>query len=129
MLRRDRDGAGIALVVAGAEPIYRERFPAAVALGAFSARGIRAKRFFRGVVLGYALDAFFFAYQVVFYVVAAARRLGAGRHTYGDMLKTAFPWATVLFIGFLPAVTEEGSAVCSRSRFWTGSAPGASSPS
>jgi len=105
-------GAGIALVVAGSEPIYRERFPQHLSLsGMFSRRGLRTKRFFRGVLLGYALTAFFFAYQVVFYVVAA--RLGAWAPSevkYDNMLSTAFPWVTVLFIGFLPAVLEEGSS-------------------
>ena len=103
-------GAGIALVVAAAEPIYRERFPRQLSLsGAFSARGIQSKAFLRSVVLGYALVAFFMAYQAVFYVVAA--RFGAWAPAdvpYSDMLNTSFPWATVLFIGFLPAVTEEG---------------------
>jgi hypothetical protein len=103
-------GAGIAFVVAAAEPIYRERFPGQVSLsGLFSARGIRTKEFFRGILLGYALVAFFFAYQAVFYVVAA--RFGAWSPAdipYDDMLNTAFPWATVLLIGFLPAVSEEG---------------------
>ena len=102
--------AGIALVVAAAEPIYRERFPGQVSLaGAFSPRGIQTKSFFLAVVLGYALAAFFFAYQAVFYVVAA--RFGAWAPAdvpYSDMLNTALPWATVLFIGFLPAVSEEG---------------------
>ncbi len=105
-------GAGIALVVAAAEPIFRERFPQHLSLSkTFSARGFRSKGFFRGVLLGYALTAFFFAYQVVFYVIAA--RLGAWAPSevkYDNMLSTAFPWVTVLFIGFLPAVLEEGSS-------------------
>ncbi len=103
-------GAAIAVVVGGAEPIYRERFPRQQSLaGTFSRRGLGTKRFFRGIVLGYALTGFFFAYQAVFYVVAA--RLGAWAPAdipYSDMLNTAFPWATVLLIGFLPAVSEEG---------------------
>ncbi|HKA37939.1 MAG TPA: hypothetical protein VKH43_14030 [Thermoanaerobaculia bacterium] len=105
-------GALIALVVASSEPIYRERFPGHVSLpGLFSKRGLRSKSFFRGLVLGYAMTAFFFAYQAVFYVVAA--KLGAwapAEIPYDDILNTALPWATVLFIGFLPAVLEEGSS-------------------
>ncbi len=103
-------GAGIAIVVAAAEPIYRERFPRPLSLsGAFSLRGIRTREFLRSVALGYALVAFFFAYQAVFYVVAA--RFGAWAPAdvpYSDMLNTALPWAEVLLIGFLPAVSEEG---------------------
>jgi membrane protease YdiL (CAAX protease family) len=103
-------GAGIAIVVAAAEPIYRERFPRQFSLGgAFSARGIQTKAFLRSVLLGYALVAFFFAYQAVFYVVAG--HFGAwspAEVPYDDMLNTALPWATVLLIGFLPAVSEEG---------------------
>jgi MFS family permease len=105
-------GAGIALVVAAAEPIFRERFPQHLSLSKmFSARGFRSKGFFRGVLLGYALTAFFFAYQVIFYVIAA--KLGAWAPSevkYDNMLSTAFPWVTVLFVGFLPAVLEEGSS-------------------
>jgi len=105
-------GAGIAMVIAAAEPIYRERFPRQLSLsGLFSRNGLRSKRFFRGVLLGYAMTAFFFAYQAIFYVVAA--RLGAwapAEIPYDDILNTAFPWVTVLFIGFLPAVLEEGSS-------------------
>ncbi len=103
-------GAGIALIVAAAEPIYRERFPAQVSLhGAFSIRGIQTKAFLRSVVLGYALAAFFFAYQAVFYVVAGHFGAWAPADVpYSDMLNTALPWATVLLIGFLPAVSEEG---------------------
>ncbi len=103
-------GAGIACVIAAAEPPYRQRFPGQLSLsGIFSFRGLRSKRFFRGVLSGYALVAFFFAYQAVFYVVAA--RFGAWSPAdvpYSDMLSTAFPWATVLLVGFFPAVSEEG---------------------
>ena len=103
-------GAGIAFVVASAEPEYRERFGSHLSLsGLFSRRGIGTKRFFLGVLLGWALVAFFFAYQAVFYVVA--ERFGAWSPAdipYSDMLNTAVPWATVLLIGFLPAVSEEG---------------------
>ncbi len=103
-------GAGIAIVVAAAEPMYRERFPRQFSLGgAFSVRGIQTKAFFRSVLLGYALVAFFFAYQATFYVVAG--HFGAwspAEIPYDDMLNTALPWATVLLIGFLPAVAEEG---------------------
>jgi membrane protease YdiL (CAAX protease family) len=103
-------GAAIAVVVASAEPIYRERFPRQLSLaGMFSRRGLRTKRFFLSVVLGYALTAFFFAYQAVFYVVAARFGAWAPADTpYSDLLNTAVPWATVLLIGFLPAVSEEG---------------------
>ncbi|HSS45335.1 MAG TPA: hypothetical protein VLO07_08345, partial [Thermoanaerobaculia bacterium] len=105
-------GAGIAIVIAAAEPIYRERFPRHLSLsGLFSKRGLRSKRLFRGVLLGYAMTAFFFAYQAIFYVVAA--RLGAwapAEINYDNILNTAIPWVTVLFIGFLPAVLEEGSS-------------------
>ena len=102
--------AGIAFVVAAAEPIYRERFPRQASLsGMLSARGLQSKGFLLAVVLGYALAAFFFAYQAVFYVVA--EHFGAWAPAdvpFDNILNTAFPWATVLLIGFLPAVSEEG---------------------
>src|SRR5262249_5527113 len=92
--------------------IYRERFPQHPALSrAFTPRGIQTKGFFKAVVLGYALAAFFFAYQAVFYVVAG--RFGAWAPAdvpYSDMLNTAVPWATVLFIGFLAGVPGGGSS-------------------
>ncbi len=99
----------IGVVVASGEPAFREQFPKKVSIpGVFSRRGLRSRTCFRGIVLGYALTAFFFAYQAVFYVVAA--RFGAwapAEVPYDDILNTTFPWATVLFMGFFPAVSEE----------------------
>ena len=83
--------AGIAFVVAAAEPIYRERFPGQASLtGMLSLRGLQSKGFLLAVVLGYALAAFFFAYQAVFYVVA--EHFGAwapAEVPFDNMLNTA----------------------------------------
>jgi hypothetical protein len=99
----------IAIVVAAGEPVFRERFPKKISIPRlFSRRGLRSRTCFRGIILGYALTAFFFAYQAVFYVVAS--RFGAwapAEVPYDDILNTTFPWATVLFMGFFPAVSEE----------------------
>ena len=99
----------IGIVVAAGEPAFRQRFPRQLSIsGVFSRRGLRGRSCFRGIVLGYTLTAFFFAYQAVFYVVAS--RFGAwapAEVPYDDILNTTFPWATVLFMGFFPAVSEE----------------------
>lgn len=99
----------IAVVVAAGEPVFRERFPGHLsAAGAFSSRGLRTRSAMRGIVLGYAMTAFFLAYQILFYL--GADRLGAwapAEVPYDDILNTSFPWATVLFMGFFPAVSEE----------------------
>jgi len=105
-------GVVLLLLVAAGEPLYRERYPDKPALGRLlSTRGVGSKRFFRGLLLGYAMTAFFFAYQIVFYLVAA--RLGAWAPAdvpYSNLLGTWFPWAGVLLMGFLPATTEEFSS-------------------
>lgn len=105
-------GVVLLLLVAAGEPLYRERYPDKPALGRLlSLRGLGTKRFFRGLLLGYAMTAFFFAYQIVFYIVAA--RVGAWAPAdvpYSNLLGTAFPWLGVLLMGFLPATTEEFSS-------------------
>ncbi len=105
-------GAALLLLVAAGEPLYREGLPSQPALGRIlSLRGWRSKRFFRGLLLGYAMTAFFFAYQVVFYL--AADRLGAwapAEIPYSSLLGTAFPWLGVLIMGFMPSTTEEFSS-------------------
>jgi membrane protease YdiL (CAAX protease family) len=101
--------AGLFLLVAAGEPLFREACPGQPALGRIlSWRALRSKRFFRGLLLGYAMTAFFFAYQVVFYI--AAERFGAWAPAdipYSSLLGTSFPWLGVLLMGFVPATTEE----------------------
>jgi membrane protease YdiL (CAAX protease family) len=104
-------GAGGLLFVlaAAAEPLYREAFPERISLGnLFLLRGLRTKRFLLGCILGITLTGIFIAYQTGFYMVAY--RFGAWSPAdvpYSDLLNTKFPWAFVLFGGFLPAVSEE----------------------
>jgi len=104
-------GAGglLFLLAAAAEPLYREFLPGKLSLGnLFRPRGLRTKAFFLGSVLGLSLCGIFIAYQTAFYIVAY--RYGAWSPAdvpYTDLLNTRFPWAYVLFGGFLPAVSEE----------------------
>lgn len=102
-------GAFIFLLVAAAEPAYREGFPALISLRRyFSWNGLRTRSFFIANVVGIGLTFFFFAYQTVFYL--AANRLGAWAPSdvpFTNDLNTAIPWAAVLFGGFFPAVSEE----------------------
>jgi len=102
-------GALIFLVVAAAEPMYREGFPCQMSLRRYlSWTGIRTRSFLIANIVGIGLTFFFFAYQAVFYVVA--NKLGAWAPSdinFSNDLNTRIPWVGVLFTGFIPAVTEE----------------------
>ena len=104
-------GSGmLMIVICGAgEVLYRERLQNQLAIPRlWTVRALASKRVFLSLILGNTLVAFFIAYQVVFYVIAA--RFGAWAPAdvpYDDILNTAFPWIAVLFAGFFPAFSEE----------------------
>ena len=102
-------GAFIFLIVASAEPVYRESFPRLASVRrTLSWHGLRSRSFFIANVVGIAMTFFFFAYQTVFYL--AADKLGAWAPAdipFSNLLNTRIPWIAVLFIGFFPAVSEE----------------------
>lgn len=99
----------IVFLTASAEPVYRAAYPGLTSLRrGLSWRGLRSRSFLINNIVGITLTCFFFAYQTVFYL--AANKLGAWSPAdvnYSDMLSTSIPWVWVLFIGFLPAVSEE----------------------
>ena len=104
-------GAGglLFVITAAAEPLYREFLRNKISLGnQFRLRAMRTRSFLLGSILGLSLCGIFIAYQTAFYIVAY--RFGAWSPAdvpYSDLLNTRFPWAYVLFGGFLPAVSEE----------------------
>lgn len=99
----------IVFLTASAEPVYRAAYPGLTSIRmGLSWRGLRSRSFLINNIVGITLTCFFFAYQTVFYL--AANKLGAWSPAdvnYSDMLSTRIPWVWVLFIGFLPAVSEE----------------------
>jgi hypothetical protein len=100
------------LLTAGGESVYRDALPEKIALGSFfTRRGLRTREFFLATIVGFALAAFFIAYQAVFYCIADAFGAWAPAEIpYDELLNTSLPWAVVLLIGFSPAVIEEFSA-------------------
>ncbi|HET7712468.1 MAG TPA: CPBP family intramembrane glutamic endopeptidase, partial [Thermoanaerobaculia bacterium] len=104
-------GAAIFLMIVcgSGEVLYRERLPHQLAMPRLWTRSaLTSRRVFHSFVLGYTLVAFFVAYQVIFYIVAA--KFGAwapAEIPYDDMLNTALPWVAVLFAGFFPSLSEE----------------------
>jgi membrane protease YdiL (CAAX protease family) len=98
------------MILAGAgEVLYRERLPQHLALPRlWTPRALASKRVFLAFILGYTMVAFFIAYQVAFYLIAA--RFGAwspAETPYDDTLNSALPWVAVLFAGWVPALSEE----------------------
>ncbi len=99
----------IIVMTASGETMYRSAYPRKISIPSFFTwRGLRTKEFLFSSLGGLSLTCFFLAYQTVFYRVASS--LGAwspAEVPYDELLNSAFPWAFLLFIGFMPAVTEE----------------------
>jgi membrane protease YdiL (CAAX protease family) len=104
---------GVALfiffLVASSEPEYRHAYPNMISLRRYlSWKGLRSRSFLIANIVGLAMACFFFAYQTLFYF--CANKLGAWAPSdipFTNELNTRIPWAAVLFMGFLPAVSEE----------------------
>jgi len=102
-------GLAILVIVAAGESLYRSGYAGKLSVpGFFTRRGLRTKEFFFSTLGGLVLMCFFLAYQCVFYLIAT--KFGAwspAEVPYDELLNSAFPWAFLLFFGFMPAVTEE----------------------
>ena len=102
-------GVAVFMLVAAAEPAYREGLPGQLALRrAFTWSGLRTRSFFIANIVGLGLTFLFFAYQTVFYLIANHSGAWAPADVpFTDDLNTRIPWVAVLFGGFWPAVSEE----------------------
>ncbi len=102
-------GVFIFVLTAGAETMYRERYSHLPSLPVmFTPRGLRTKSAFKNILLGITLTPFFFAYQIGIYLLASkSGGWSPADVPYDNLLNTMFPWAAVLLIGFMPAVSEE----------------------
>jgi membrane protease YdiL (CAAX protease family) len=99
----------VALVIPGAEPLYRWSQPGKLRLGkAFTWRGLRSKEFFSAATVGLSLAAAHIGFIVAFYIVA--RHFGAWAPqdlNYENSVNTTFPWISGVAIGLLAATSEE----------------------
>jgi membrane protease YdiL (CAAX protease family) len=99
----------VALVIPGAEPLYRWSQPGKLQLGkAFTWRGLRSKEFFSAATVGISLAAAHIGFIVAFYIVA--RHFGAWAPqdlNYENSVNTTFPWISGVAIGLLAATSEE----------------------
>jgi membrane protease YdiL (CAAX protease family) len=99
----------VALVIPGAEPLYRWSQPGKLRLGkAFTWRGLRSKEFFSAATVGISLAAAHIGFIVAFYIVA--RHFGAWAPqdlNYENSVNTTFPWISGVAIGLLAATSEE----------------------
>jgi membrane protease YdiL (CAAX protease family) len=99
----------VALVIPGAEPLYRWSQPGRLRLAkAFTLRGLRSKEFFSSATVGLSLAAAHIGFIVAFYIVA--RHYGAWAPqdlNYENSVNTTFPWISGVAIGLLAATSEE----------------------
>src|SRR5262249_39813095 len=91
------------------EVLYRERLPQHLAIPrVWRRKALASKRVFLSFVIGYALVAFFLAYQVAFYLIA--EKFGAwspAEVPYDERLNTTFPGIALLFAGFFPLFADD----------------------
>jgi len=89
--------------------LYRIHFPKKITLlYSFSFEGMKTKKFFYNIILGFTLAFVFISFQILYYSIAL--KFGAWSPTqvpYSEMLNTKFPWIFILFAGFIPSITEE----------------------
>jgi membrane protease YdiL (CAAX protease family) len=99
----------LGVICGSGEVLFRERMPNQIAIPRiWTRRALASKRVFLAFILGYALVAFFLAYQTVFYIVASKHGAWSPLEVpYDDILNSAIPWVAVLFAGFFPAFSEE----------------------
>jgi membrane protease YdiL (CAAX protease family) len=99
----------VALVIPGAEPLYRASQPGKLRLAkVLTLRGLRSKEFFSAATVGLSLAAAHIGFVVAFYIVATHYGAWAPQElNYENSVNTSFPWIAGVAIGILAATSEE----------------------
>ncbi len=99
----------VALVIPGAEPLYRASQPGKLRLSeVLTLRGLRSKEFFSAATVGLSLAAAHIGFIVAFYMVATHYGAWAPQElNYENSVSTTFPWIAGVAIGILAATSEE----------------------
>ena len=102
----------LGILIAGAEPFYRDQYPHQISLRhILTAKGIKSRSFFNSVIIGISLTFVTFAFQTIFYLVS--NKFGAWSPTEIpnlDRLGTYIPWVSVLLGGLMLAIFQESIA-------------------
>ena len=102
----------LGILIAGAEPFYRDQYPHQISLrNILTAKGIKSRSFFKSAIIGISLTFITFAFQTIFNLIS--NKLGAWSPTEIpnlDRLGTYIPWVSVLLGGLMLAIFQESVA-------------------
>lgn len=91
------------------EALYREIFPAKMALEHLVKNGLRSKSLAKALFIGSCVGIIVIAFQIAYYLIGQKTGMWTPADVpYDDIMSSMIPWIFPLFIGFTAALSEEG---------------------
>lgn len=102
-------GLMIFVILLVGEALYREIFPAKMALENLVKNGLRSKSLTKALFIGSFIGMIDIAFQVAYYLIGQKTGMWTPAIVpYDDIMSSMIPWIFPLFIGFTAALSEEG---------------------